>query len=153
VSHRSLPPVTPGEILEEEFLKPLKITQYRLAKDISVPPRRINEIIRGTRAVTADTAIRLARYFGMSEGFWLNLQTHYDIESTKQRLGGRLQNEVRVRLAYYPPRLTIEGRKVFVQMEDGKNVRVTPKAARKYGKVLCEAIARYVDGQGKAKRD
>ena len=148
--HRGLPPVTPGEVLEEEFLKPLKITQYRLAKDLSVPPRRINEIIHGTRAVTADTAIRLARYFGMSEKFWLNLQTHYDIESARQRLHGRLQDEVRVRRAYYPARLTVEGKNMFVQMEDGRNVRLTPKAARKYGKTLCEAIARYVVTRGKA---
>jgi antitoxin HigA-1 len=88
--------VHPGEILLEEFLRPLRLSQYRLAKDLSVPPRRINEIVRGTRAVTADTALRLARYFGTSERFWLNLQTRYDLEVEKDRLGGRLQREVRI---------------------------------------------------------
>ena len=87
-------PVHPGEILLEEFLKPLEITQYRLSKDISVPPRRINEIVHGTRAITADTALRLARYFGTSERFWLNLQARYDIETEKDRLGDRLEKEV-----------------------------------------------------------
>ncbi|MCI0638410.1 MAG: HigA family addiction module antitoxin [Gemmataceae bacterium] len=91
-----LPPVHPGEILLEEFLRPLSLSQYRLAKDVSVPPRRINEIVRGTRAVTADTALRLARYFGTSERFWLNLQARYDLELEKDRLGQRLQREVRV---------------------------------------------------------
>jgi addiction module HigA family antidote len=91
-----LPPVHPGEILLEEFLLPLGISQYRLAKDVSVPPRRINEIVRGSRAVTADTALRLARYFGTSERFWLNLQAQYDLEVEKERLGGRLEREVHV---------------------------------------------------------
>jgi antitoxin HigA-1 len=89
-----LPPVHPGEILLEEFLTPLEISQYRLAKDISVPPRRINEIVHGTRAVTADTALRLARYFDTSERFWLNLQARYDLEIEKDRLGKRLEKEV-----------------------------------------------------------
>ena len=89
-------PVHPGEILLEEFLKPLGISQYKLAKDISVPPRRINEIIHGKRAVSADTALRLARYFGLSERFWLNLQACYDLEVEKDRLEGRLENEVLV---------------------------------------------------------
>ena len=93
---RKLPPVHPGEILLEEFLKPLGISQYRVAKDISVPPRRINEIVRGTRAITADTALRLARYFGTSERFWLNLQTRYDLEVEKDLLGDRLDREIRV---------------------------------------------------------
>ena len=91
-----LAPVHPGEVLLEEFLQPLRLSQYRLAKDVSVPARRINEIVRGTRAVTPDTALRLARYFGMSERFWLNLQARYDLEVEKDRLGGRLQREVRV---------------------------------------------------------
>src|SRR5579864_6342742 len=91
-----LPPIHPGEILNEEFLKPLKISQYRLAKDISVPPRRINEIVHGTRAITADTALRLARFFGTSERFWLNLQTAYDLELERDRLEGRLEREVKV---------------------------------------------------------
>ena len=71
---------TPGEILDEEFLKPLGLTQYRLAKDIGVPPRRVNELIKGQRAITADTALRLGRYFNMAPQFWLNLQTHFDLE-------------------------------------------------------------------------
>jgi antitoxin HigA-1 len=91
---RRLQPVHPGEILREEFLKPLGITQYRLAKDISVPPRRINEIVHGLRNITADTALRLARYFSTSERFWLNLQSRYDLESEKDRLGKRLDREV-----------------------------------------------------------
>src|SRR2546425_11468107 len=88
--------VTPGEILQEEFLKPMAITQYRLAKDIGVPPRRINEIVKGLRAITADTALRLGRYFAMSPEFWLNLQTHYELEQEQERLAGRLQREVKV---------------------------------------------------------
>ncbi|MGI8978876.1 MAG: HigA family addiction module antitoxin [Pirellulaceae bacterium] len=91
-----LDPVHPGEILLEEFLLPLGLSQYRLAKDVSVPPRRINEIVRGTRAVTADTALRLARYFGTSERFWLNLQSRFDLEVQRDRLGKRLQSEVQV---------------------------------------------------------
>ncbi len=89
-------PVHPGEILVEEFLKPLGISQYRLAKAINVPPRRINEIAHGTRSVSADTALRLARYFGTSERFWLNLQAHYDLEVEKDRLGPRLAKEVAI---------------------------------------------------------
>jgi len=87
-------PVHPGEVLLEEFLAPMEISQYRLAKDISVPPRRINEIVHGKRAVTADTALRLARYFGTSERFWLNLQTGYDLEIERDKLGDRLEAEV-----------------------------------------------------------
>jgi len=89
-------PVHPGEILLEEFLKPLAITQYRLAQDIGVHPRRINEIVHGKRAVSADTALRLARYFGLSERYWLNLQARYDLEVEKDRLADRLEQEVRV---------------------------------------------------------
>jgi addiction module HigA family antidote len=88
--------ITPGEILEEEFLKPMAITQYRLAKDIGVPPRRINEIVKGRRAITADTALRLGRYFRMAPQFWLNLQSHYDLEQEQERLAGRLLKEVKV---------------------------------------------------------
>lgn len=91
-----LPPIHPGEILAEEFLAPLGISQYRLAKDISVPPRRINEIVHGKRSITAGTALRLSRYFGTSERFWTNLQTHYDLEMEKDRLGDRLEKEVAV---------------------------------------------------------
>jgi addiction module HigA family antidote len=97
--HKKLPPIHPGEILREEFLSPLGISQYRLAKDTSVPPRRINEIVRGRRSISADTALRLARYFGTSERFWTNLQTRYDLEVEKDRLGSRLEREVRVRSA------------------------------------------------------
>ena len=93
---RKLTPVHPGEILLEEFLRPLGLSQYRLAKDVNVSARRINEIVRGSRAVTADTALRLARYFGTSERFWLNLQGRYDLEVEKDRLGGRLKREVQV---------------------------------------------------------
>ncbi len=93
---RKLPPIHPGEILREEFLAPLAISQYRLAKEVSVPPRRINEIVRGMRGITADTALRLARYFGTTERFWLNLQARHDLEVEKDRLGSRLQREVKV---------------------------------------------------------
>jgi addiction module HigA family antidote len=91
-----LPPIHPGEILLEEFLEPMDISQYRLAKDIGVPPRRINEIVQGKRAISADTALRLSRYFGLSERFWLNLQTRYDLEMEKDKLKGRLEVEVKV---------------------------------------------------------
>ncbi len=93
-----LPAIHPGEILSEEFLKPLGISQYRLAKDISVPARRINEIVHGKRAISPDTALRLSRYFGLSERFWINLQSHYDLELEKERLKDRLDREVRVYL-------------------------------------------------------
>jgi addiction module HigA family antidote len=94
---QKLASVHPGEILLEEFLTPLRLSQNRLAKDTSVPPRRINGIIRGLRSVTADTALRLARYFGTTELFWLNLQAHYDPEVEMERLGSRLEREVVVR--------------------------------------------------------
>ncbi len=94
---RKLPIIHPGEILLEEFLNPLGISQYQLAKGISVPPRRINEIVHGQRSITADTALRLARYLGTSERFWLNLQSRYDLEVVKERLGRRLEREVEVR--------------------------------------------------------
>ena len=92
----TMPPIHPGEILLEEFLNPLGISQYRLAKDISVPPRRINEIVHGKRAVTPDTALRLARFFGTTGQFWLNLQSRYELELERDRLGERLQAEVQV---------------------------------------------------------
>src|SRR5271156_1341228 len=97
MSRHKLPPIHPGEILQEEFLGPLGISQYRVAKETSVSPRRINEIVRGTRAITADTALRLSRYFGTSERVWLNLQGRFDLEMAKDRLGQRLQREVQVR--------------------------------------------------------
>ena len=91
-----LPPIHPGKILLEEFLEPIGISQYRLAKDISVPPRRINEIVLGKRSITPDTALRLSLYFGLSERFWMNLQTRYDIEVEKDRLEDRLAKEVHI---------------------------------------------------------
>ena len=93
---REIPPIHPDEILFEEYLKPMEFSQYRLAKDITVDPRRINEIIHGQRSITADTALRLARYFGASERFWLNLQSCYDLELQKMELGDRLEKEVKV---------------------------------------------------------
>ena len=90
-------PVHPGEILQEDFLMPMGISQYRLAKDISVPPRRINEIVHGKRAVSANTALRLSKYFGTSERFWLNIQAKFDLEVEKDKLGDRLEHEVHVR--------------------------------------------------------
>jgi len=95
-ARRRLAPIHPGEVLLEEFLKPHGITQYRLAKELSVPPRRINEIAHGKRSISADTALRLARYFGTSEQFWLNLQARYDLEMERDRLGDRLLKEVSV---------------------------------------------------------
>lgn len=89
-----LSPVHPGEVLLEEFLEPAGLSQYRLAKDISVPPRRINEIVHGKRSVTADTALRLARYFGTTPRFWLSLQAQYDLDVESDRLGERLDHEV-----------------------------------------------------------
>lgn len=94
-----LAPVHAGEILLEEFLVPMGISQYRLAKDISVSPRRINEIVQGKRAISADTALRLARYFGTSERLWLNLQAQFDLDVERDRLGDRLNREVVVRRA------------------------------------------------------
>jgi addiction module HigA family antidote len=91
---KRLAPVHPGEILLEEFLVPMGISQYRLAKDVGVPPRRINEIVHGTRAVSADTALRLARYFGTSERFWLNLQAQHDLDVEYDRVGERIAKEV-----------------------------------------------------------
>ena len=89
-----LPNIHPGEILLEEFLEPLGISQNQAARDINVPPRRINEIVHGKRAITADTALRLSRYFGTSAEFWLGLQTHYDLEEARLALDGRLESEV-----------------------------------------------------------
>jgi len=94
-----IPPVHPGEILLEEFLKPMGISQNRLALDMRVPPRRINEIVHGKRRITADTALRLGRYFGMSPQFWLGLQMDFDLDMEKDRLGARLMQEVRQRVA------------------------------------------------------
>jgi len=92
---RDFPPIHPGEVLVTEFLEPLGISQYRLAKDIGVTPRRINEIAHGRRAITAETALRLARFFKMEAEFWLNLQAHYDLEVALEALDGKLDREVR----------------------------------------------------------
>ena len=94
MKNKKLPPIHPGEILMEEFLEPMGISQYRLAKDISVPPRRINEIVHGKRSITADTALRLGRFFGMSPQFWLNLQTRYSLDITEDLLENKLDDEV-----------------------------------------------------------
>lgn len=91
---RDLPPIHPGEVLAEDFMKPLRLSQYGLAKAIGVPPRRINEIVQGKRSITADTALRLGRYFGVSPQSWMNLQTHYDLEIAGMDLGDRLEKEV-----------------------------------------------------------
>ena len=93
---KKLPPIHPGEILLEEFLAPMKITQSRLAKDIGVAPRTVSEIVQGKRSITPNTALRLSLYFGLSERFWLNLQSRYDLESEKDKLSDRLQSEVKV---------------------------------------------------------
>ena len=92
---KKIEPIHPGEILLEEFLIPMEISQYRLAQDISVPARRINEIVLGKRAITADTALRLSEYFGLSEKFWLNLQVRYNLEVEKDKLKDRLKKEVK----------------------------------------------------------
>lgn len=91
---KKMNPIHPGEILREEFLVPMQISQYRLAKDINVSPRRINEIVHGARAITANTALRLAKYFGSSPEFWLNLQSHYDLELEQDKIGPKLEKEI-----------------------------------------------------------
>lgn len=93
---REFPPIHPGEILLEDFLKPMQMSQYHLAKAINVPPRRINEIIHGKRRITADTALRLGRFFSMEAQFWMNLQTRFDLEAARDTLSGALDREVRV---------------------------------------------------------
>jgi antitoxin HigA-1 len=96
MANRKLTPIHPGEVLALDFLEPLGLSQYRLAKDISVPARRINEIVHGVRAISADTALRLARYFGTTDRFWLNLQSRYDLEIERDNLGSKLEKQVRV---------------------------------------------------------
>ena len=91
---KRLAPVHPGEVLLEEFLEPMGLSQYRLAKDIHVPPRRINEIVHGTRGISADTALRLARYLGTSERFWLNIQAQFDLDMEYDRIGDRIEHEI-----------------------------------------------------------
>jgi addiction module HigA family antidote len=99
MTKRDFPPIHPGEILPENFLKPMQISQYRMAQAIGVPPRRINEIVHGKRGITADTALRLGRFFGMEAQFWMNLQTRYELETTRDTLADRLDQEVRVYVA------------------------------------------------------
>jgi len=96
MAKRRFEPVHPGVVLAEDFLKGLQITQYRLAKGIAVPPRRINEIVQGERGITADTALRLGKFFAMEAQFWMNLQSHYDLEVAKDAIAGKLDNEVEV---------------------------------------------------------
>jgi addiction module HigA family antidote len=96
MTKRKFAPVHPGVVLAEDFLKGLNLTQYRLAKGIGVPPRRINEIVQGKRGITADTALRLGKFFGMEAQFWMNLQSHYDLEVAKDAIAGKLDHEVEV---------------------------------------------------------
>jgi antitoxin HigA-1 len=96
MAKRDFPPIHPGEILLEDFLKPMQMSQYYLAQSISVPPRRINEIVHGKRGITADTALRLGRFFRMEAQFWMNLQTRYDLETTRDALADRLAEEVQL---------------------------------------------------------
>jgi len=96
MKNKLLANIKPGEILAEDFLKPMGLSQYRVAKDIGVPARRINEIVKGERAISADTALRLGRYFKMSAQFWLNLQSHYDLETERERIGRRIEREVKI---------------------------------------------------------
>lgn len=94
-----LKPIHPGEILDKEFLAPLGVTQYRLAADVAVPPRRINEIVHGTRGISADTALRLAHYFGTTPQFWMNLQARYDLQVEEDRIGNRIRRLKALRAA------------------------------------------------------
>ncbi|MBI4827790.1 MAG: HigA family addiction module antidote protein [Nitrospinae bacterium] len=97
MKHKKLPPVHPGKLLLKEFLEPMGISQRKLAADIGVPPRRINEIVLGKRGISADTTLRLGRYFGMSPGFWLNLQKRFEMDVAMDRIGNRLEREVKTR--------------------------------------------------------
>ena len=99
MTKRDFPPIHPGEVLLDDFLKPMQISQYHLAQAIGGPPRRINEIVHGKRGTTADTALRLGRFFGMEAQFWMNLQTRYDLETARVVLADRLDQEVRVYVA------------------------------------------------------
>lgn len=95
MTRKKISPIHPGEILDQEFLKEMGISQYRLAKDLGVPVTRIAEIVKGNRAITADTALRLSRYFGLSKGFWIGLQKRYEIDVAEDTLGSRIEKEVR----------------------------------------------------------
>lgn len=114
-----LDPIHPGEVLLEEFLEPMGVSQYRVAKEISVPARRINEIVHRTRGISADTALRLGRYFGTSERFWMNLQAQYDLDVERDRLGDRLEREV-------TPRASSKGRLRAVAEDDEGNEGYAP---------------------------
>ena len=96
MSTQKIQPIHPGEILKEEFLDPMGISQYRLAKDINVPPRRINEIVHGKRSISTDTALRLSKYFNVSALFWLNLQSHYDLEVVSEKLLQKIEKDIKV---------------------------------------------------------
>ena len=96
MARKKIPPIHPGEVLLEDFVKPLGLTQHRVAKGTGMPPQRITEIVHAKQSITAETALRLAKYFGTSERFWLNLQARYDLEVEKDRLGDRLKKEVTV---------------------------------------------------------
>ena len=96
MAKRKFDPVHPGVVLAEDFLKEMEISQYRLAKGIAVPPRRINEIVQGKRSITADTALRLGKFFSMEAQFWMNLQSHYDLEIAKDAIAGKLDRDVEV---------------------------------------------------------
>jgi addiction module HigA family antidote len=96
MTKRDFPPIHPGEILLKDFLKPMDISQYYVAQSIGVPPRRINEIVQGKRRITADTALRLGRFFSMESQFWMNLQSRYDLEVAREELSERLNKEVKV---------------------------------------------------------
>lgn len=98
MAKKVMPPVHPGELLREEFLEPMGITAYQLAKDIGVPAPRMYDIVAEKRGISPDTALRLSRYFGMSEGYWINAQAHYDLEVAKDRAGERIEREVRPRV-------------------------------------------------------
>lgn len=119
MKQNKLPPVHPGEVLLEEFLKPLDISQYRLAKSMSVPPRRVNEIVLGKRSVSADTALRLGRFFGTSEQFWMNLQNEYDLDVEKDRLGLRLETEVVQLVPPAPKKPTLPKRRASAMRRSG----------------------------------
>ena len=96
MTKRDFPPIHPGEVLLEDFLKPMQMSQYHLARAIGVPPRRINEIVHGKRGITADTALRLGHFFRMEAQFWMNLQSRYDLETARETLADRLDQEVRI---------------------------------------------------------
>ena len=96
MTKRDFPPIHPGEVLLEDFLKPMQMSQYHLAQSIGVPPRCINEIVRGKRGITADTALRLGHFFRMEAQLWMNLQARYDLETTRETLADRLDQEVRI---------------------------------------------------------